>query len=244
MATLTKRLKNSTGTSFDLKGSTFEPSVYVNIDLHDDVDWRNDSDVIAKITSGDLVMNDGTNDLNIADGLLWLSYDPEEALSTKFQSDSERSNLFASDNVQDAIEEARNSAIGTLIEFHFNSGGSNVNNAWLAFGDPSAPSNDVPMVAPQNLEIKGLVFSNKDDNSDTDMEIYCNGTLSATVEIRAKRYYWKVGATITTVNQGDRVSVFLKKYGTVSSAPSKPNISLYCKVVKEMPADDGEENGD
>lgn len=64
------------------------------------------SQIDTLLTSGDIVVNDGTSDLNAVYGSYHLRY-PDTALNQRFLNDSIRSNGFSSDTVQEAIEEAK-----------------------------------------------------------------------------------------------------------------------------------------
>lgn len=153
-------------------------------------------------------------------------------------------NGFTSDNVQDAIEEAQNSAVGALIPLQFEHTG-NTSNKWLGYTNPAAPSNEIPFVAPQNIAIKGITFVNRDDNVDIDIEIYKNGTLVHTENIRNKRWAYNVGISGPAGNQGDRWSIFLRKYdgGTGDQTAQDPIVVLYCKFTNEAAGSGGQQNG-
>lgn len=154
-------------------------------------------------------------------------------------------NGYAADNVQDAIEESRTSAIGNLIDFPFVVSG-NVSNKWLGYTNSAAPSNTIPFIVPQQMTLKGLLFSNRDDNVDIDVELYINGTLSYTWEIRNKRTAYKVGIVgAPTFAQGDRISVFLRKYsqGTGDNTAQDPVIEVLAKVDTENAAEGGTQFG-
>jgi hypothetical protein len=107
-----KILKNTTGTDITLQtaGSQTIPALGQRELFPGDYtyQWATD-DVLAEVqpllVSGDLVVNDGVNDLSPADGLNFLEY-PDTAFNVRFLSDPERVNGFVSKNVQEAIEEA------------------------------------------------------------------------------------------------------------------------------------------
>lgn len=67
-------------------------------------------DTITELTpyvnSGDIIVNDGVNDLSPASGLNFLQW-PDDAQNIRFKSNPERANGFLSKNTQDAIEEAK-----------------------------------------------------------------------------------------------------------------------------------------
>jgi len=251
---MSKTLKNTTGSPIVFKSIALTiPAAGQEIITIEEYLYLGSTASLAEISpliiSGDIVINDGVDDITVANGFSlqraidFLKY-PDEAFNIRFAAEPERNNGFVSKNVQEAIEEGKNTAIGSLLPYKFTAGGSNVSNAWLSVADPSAPSNDVPLIVPQESELKGVEFSNADDSSDTDIEVYINAVYSFTVEVRAKRYFWKVGATLATASQGDRISIFLRKIGATGNAPSKPEIILLGKIISEVADTNGEEFGD
>lgn len=162
------------------------------------------------------------------------------AESVPFDNDA---NGFIAEDVQGAIEEARNSAIGALIPLNFQATGNNVANKWLGYNKNTPGTNDVPFIPPQDVDIKGVTLSNTDDNSDTDIEVYVNGVLEFTTQVRNKRTYWDVGGTKGNANQGDRISVYLSKVGSTVNAPSDPLVTLYCKFTSEVAGIGGTNSG-
>lgn len=109
---MAKILKNTTGADIEIftAGNQVVPAgSQVTLAPEDFAQqWATDdvlTEVTPLLTSGDLVVNDGNNDLNATDGLNFLRY-PDTAFNVRFLSDPERLNGFVSKNVQEAIEEA------------------------------------------------------------------------------------------------------------------------------------------
>lgn len=252
---MAKILKNTTVSDIELKeiGLTVPGSGQITVDTTGYLLLAQDTSITeltALINVGDIVVNDGVQDLTVTNGIdLDRAIDflkhPDTAFNSRFLSETERSNGFASKNVQEAIEESRNSAIGALLSFPFLTTG-NVSNKWLGTFESSFTSDTVPLIVPQDSDLKGVTFTNKDDNIDIDCEVYKNGVLVTTVEIRNKRYYWKAGITpAVSFSQGDRLSVFLKKVteGTGDSTAQDPIIQILLKLVNEQPGEGGSQNG-
>lgn len=87
-------------------------------------------------------------------------------------------------------------------------------NAWLGLG-PSKSSDTTPYIVPVPLKVTAVTFVNNVDGADTDVEIYKNGSLIHTWEIRDKRYAWKtVGLHVLEFLPGDYVGIYLKDRGT------------------------------
>lgn len=161
--------------------------------------------------------------------------------SVPFDNDT---NGFAADTVQAAIEESKSSAVGNLLEFPFVSSG-NTANKWLGYSNSAAPSDSIPLIIPQGSTLKGLTFSNRDSNVDIDIEVYRNGTLVYTWEVRNKRVAWDVGISGPSFLQGDRVSCFMRKFtlGSGDQTAQDPIVEFLIKVTSEAAATGGIQNG-
>lgn len=173
-----------------------------------------------------------------------LEYQEELALDADRVYFDNSTNGFTADGVQAAIEEAQNSAIGSIKSFSFMTSG-NTSNKWLGFASNTAPSDQVPFIVPQDSEIKGVTFANRDNDVDIDIEIYVNGTLQHTENIRNKRWYYNVGISGPTCNQGDRISVYLKQYtgGTGDTTAQDPIVVVLVKFTDEEVATGGAQTG-
>lgn len=245
---MAKILKNNTVSDISVKsiGVTLPASSSTTIDVREHTLLAS-VDSIAELTTpinaGDIIVNDGLRDLSAADGLRYIAY-PDDAFNIRFLNDPDRANAFNSRNVQEAIEEARTSGIGSVIPFVFSSSG-NTADKWLEYTSSSAPSNEVPLLVPQNADIKGFTFSNKDDDVDIDVEIYCNGTLVYTWEVRNKRTYYETGISAGSLLQGDRLSVFFKRYsgGTGDDTAQTPILTVLIKFTAEAAGSGGTQHG-
>lgn len=117
---MAKILKNTTLTDIESNslGLTIPASGQVEI-VTDEYLLLSSDDVLSEldplISSGDIVVNDGTNDLDIVDGQAYIRY-PDDAVSVLFDNTS---NGFISNDVQTAIEEAKFN--GTVFN-EFNAG--------------------------------------------------------------------------------------------------------------------------
>ena len=143
---------------------------------------------------------------------------------------------FVSTDAQNAIEEAYYKVVGgnsgRLISFVFFNNG-NTQNKWLGFASSSSPSNQVPYISPYNSTLESITFSNESDNANIDAEIYKNGVLSFTWQVRNKRYAWD--STVNTLNMvsGDRISLFFRKIGT-GTTPTSPTVEVIFKVSDDL----------
>lgn len=99
-----KKIKNNTASSVIFFGTNIEPGEYYTIPA---IKWtilpHNYSRLIDAVTVGDIIVNDGTNDLSTTEGL-WLltDFQSRKAIDQSFDNSS---NGFDSTNLQTALEE-------------------------------------------------------------------------------------------------------------------------------------------
>jgi hypothetical protein len=181
-------------------------------------------DVITELTplinSGDIVVNDGTADLSAVEGIRYIEKVETLDVSlagTMITKSPIKINFEGDVNVTDngtgvsvvTIGET-GTVVGKPFQFSFQSIGI-ANNKWLTVGHPSVSSDDVPWVSPGNGVALAITFSNSNDDIGIDLEIYINGVLTYTFDIRNKKTAWIVeNAGLFNVSQGDRVTVFAK----------------------------------
>ena len=72
MATL-KKIKNNTGADKVYSGQVIAPGAYYQIQYIEEIIWTIDSVLQADIISGSAIVNDGTADLSVSDGLIHLA---------------------------------------------------------------------------------------------------------------------------------------------------------------------------
>lgn len=102
---LIKIIKNNSGSTQTWKGTTLAHGESVTLRREYWSIWAEDQEVVDAVISGDIIVNDGTSDLNADDGLEQLfRFHIEEAEHIVFENDD---NDFVSTNVQDAIEELK-----------------------------------------------------------------------------------------------------------------------------------------
>lgn len=105
---MSKILKNTTSSDIEVfnLGRTIPANDQLNLDTSDFIRLASD-DVVSElntlINSGDIVVNDGTNDLIIEDALEYIKF-PDFAKAIRFDNSE---NGFISDNVKNAIEESK-----------------------------------------------------------------------------------------------------------------------------------------
>lgn len=136
------------------------------------------------------------------------------------------------------------SAAGALAPFLFLTSGNSANK-WLGAHTPSQISLTKPSIVMQASDLKGWTYMNDIDDTDLDIEIYKNGILGTTFSVRNKRWEYDVGISSISFAQGDRMSVFIKKYtgGTGNSNPNDVRVIVMLKVASEFAGSGGAQNG-
>lgn len=105
-----KIIKNTTASDVFVVsvGRNIPANSQVTLEVREYLIWASDaaiSEISPKIQSGDLIVNDGHNDLPPDRGIDFLRY-PDTAFNVRFLSPPERANSFTAKTVQEAIEEA------------------------------------------------------------------------------------------------------------------------------------------
>lgn len=161
-----------------------------------------------------------------------LSYQEELALDADVVYFDNTTNNFSADNVQDAIEEAYDAAVGVsgnLITFSgFGTGVTK--NKYLNVEHPSNSSDSSPWVTPFNGNCIALSYTNSNSSTNTDVLFKVNGTTQYTWQIRNKKTAYKVlNSGMFSLSQGDRISIYLDD--VTGTSPGDPNITFILSVT-------------
>lgn len=200
------------------------------------------------IANGSIVVNDGIHDLIAAEGILvdraidYLKY-PDTAFNVRFMSEPERSNGFASNNVQEAIEEAKSTIEGkiSVLPTFLNNGLTS--GKWLSLDGSMGGSNTLPSLCTYDSKLAGLTYINTNDNSNIDIEFYKNGTaapqLVFTWQIRNKRHAWKTNSPLNNVifMSGDRISCFAR--GVAGTSARDVVVNLFVQSTNNIVGEGG-----
>ena len=226
---MSKIIKNTTINDIEIiaTGVTIPASGQIDLHKQDYLIWATDdaiAEIVPYLTSGDLVVNDGIDDLTAFDGENFLKY-PDTAFNVRFLAEPERGNLFVSKNVQEAIEEAKATLQGkiSVLPNFFNNG--NTSNKWLALDGSFNASDTIPAIINFDSAFAAITYVNSNDNSDLDIEFYRNGTgpsdLLFTWQVRGARYAYKTNNLATiTLNRGDTLHCFAKRVAGGAAASS------------------------
>ena len=135
-------------------------------------------------------------------------------------------------------------AIGSLIPVDFFSGGG-TSNKWLSINKSFAPSGTVPEVLLYNAELVGATVTNKDPNSEIDLEVWQNkpiigGTQKKVIEVRDFLYAAITFETnLEQFDKGDGISVFAAKVGANADTPTDLKVRLWFRVTQQTGTDMG-----
>ena len=261
MASFNKKkiLKNTTGSPIELVqvGITIPASGQVVIEpgqyylFANEIGQSPNSALDNHILNGTIVVNDGTLDLTVANGIDldraidYLKY-PDTAFNIRFLSSPERTNGFASKNVQEAIEEARSAIEGkiSVLPTFLNNGLTS--NKWLKLDGSMGSSDILPAITSYDSKIAGMTYVNTNDGSNADIEFYKNGiapgNLLFTWQIRNKRHAWKTNGLDTYVfTRGDRISCFVRGVAGISARDVVVN--LFVQSINSVIGEGGASTG-
>ena len=178
---MSKILKNTTGSVIDIdtlglqipaSGQiTINPPDYLLLSEADTI-----SELSPQITSGDIVVNDGSGDLSPAsEAIAFLQY-PDDAANIKFTPTDD----ISENTVQEAIGSGVSTALNTprfSIPLIYN--GTVSNNEFIGYSN-LLPGDATPIVIPIDSFLEEYTFSNNKTTADFTIELRRNGT-TATV---------------------------------------------------------------
>lgn len=237
---MSKILKNTTAAAVFVSdtGASVPASSSYTIPPQDYLMWAASTNIVS-LVGVSITVNDGINDLSTAAGIAFIKY-PDLSENIRFKSDPERVNGFTSKDVQLAIEEARNSSIGTMYCLDFIRQGA-AGNSWLYTGDSGTVTNNTPAVMPFNVKLVSAAIANDTGsrNFDININVIKVGTtaIDRTIvyQVRNARTYTKTDfQTVNTalnISAGDRLAIYCQTQG---AAPSDLTVTLGFKVLSEV----------
>lgn len=131
------------------------------------------------------------------------------------------------------------SVLGTMFTLSFAETGS-VGNKWLGNVSDGNNSDRTFAIIPFNCELKAITFSNRDDNSDTDVEIWVAQADNAA--IKNKVFEWMLrDARVACKNNlsipfdaGDKIGVLLDDQGV---NPDNVTVQMFFKITSDTVRD-------
>jgi len=129
------------------------------------------------------------------------------------------------------------SFVGSFFQVEFTKGGT-AKNTWLAVGDASLAGNRTPWVVAFPCQLVGMVFSNINDDVDTDVRVHISRQGDGNSD--TLEYTWSLTNVRTAsntsippgtleLNPGDKVAVYLSDTG---GNPRDVFVGLYLEVVE------------
>jgi len=251
---MSKILKNTTVSIIDIPDTGISipatPGTYV-IPEQDYLLWAASVDIVAKVNSGDIIVNTGTVDLSATAGLRYLSYSERANVSLN---GSVITNAISSLDIQgdatavdvgsgrvNIVVGQTGTPVGKLYTVQGFGTGTTADK-WLNVEHPSSTSLTNPLIVPGGGNAVSITYSNSNNSSETDVKIYKNGSLAYTWQVRNKRVAWKIlNAGLFSVAQGDRISIYVKK--VTGTDPKDPLVVISMMMTSFADADSGIENG-
>lgn len=214
---MTKILKNTTGSDIDIKsiGLTVSASSQITIQVQDYLLLSSD-DVVAElqtyISSGDIVVNNGSVDLDSEDGADFILY-PDRADAVSFDDSSFG---FDAEDVQEAFQELDFIVAPLVVPISLIYNGTLSNNEFIGYSN-LLPGDSTPVISPMSGVWRGFTWSNSKDNCDFALEFRIGSTTATPF------FTWSVDNTQTadvnfpvspSVTAGDEVYIKYIDEGT------------------------------
>lgn len=238
MAFLTKRIKNNTGSTIEILGATIAPTEYYEIPYQHHIRWASYSPLRALIQSQDIVVNDGTNDLTVDQGLVHIDTFPGDAnkiggkpVSVASVTDAQLLKYSNSAGGWITVDEDTVGKPGDpryVVNYAYQGGSSN---QWLElFRDIS--SDEVPFVIPTASTIKEISSSAKEygDNGDVHFRIYKNGSLFYTYIMEYPNLAFSETGLNLSLAANDKLSVYVRDKSSGRGEVEYPFLSIFIQV--------------
>lgn len=177
-------VKNTTNSNIELfnVGVTIIANDELAVDSRERALWQ-DLDSVAEIspliTSGDLIISDGLNDItNIPEALAFILIG-DFAKGVRFLNDADKSNGINSRNVQDAVEEVK--SIVTTVEGNarftitLEHNGTMGDGTYMGYSN-LIPGNLSPIIFPRGCVLEDITFTNNKSNADYGFDFCKNST--------------------------------------------------------------------
>lgn len=225
-----KWIKNITGSSLLVGGIEIPAGGYFELTGPNVQKFAQSPKVIDMLTNDQILMSlDGSTTLSKSDSKIILE-SFTSASRVSFDDSTANLGVFST---QAAIENLLVSPVGALDTYVFSESGS-ARNQWLEYGIRSIPSDETPAVLPFSAKLIACVFSNDDDGTDTDIEVYrsvqgsgSTTSRAVTFQVRNKRVARFSNFTPIQFAVGDKIGVYMRDKGT---NPSDVAVKLYFLV--------------
>jgi len=246
MAAFKKIIKNTTGADIEIReaGRLIPALGQIEVDPIRYLYWST-PETITELTpllnAGDIVINDGTNDLTAAEALRFLEYPDRVTIKdsgTKVAGIVKTINIAGGLSAVDdgdgqvTLQTGGGAIEGRTFQVLFFSNG-NTANKWLFHLPTSDATDQLPYYNWWNVEVFGISFSNKNANINCDIEFYINGTNNPakiyTLQVRDSKFAHQTTLTsLFTADIGDLISCYIRKVG--NSTPSSVEVDMGLRI--------------
>lgn len=217
--------------------------------------WANDTDVRNAISNGDIIINDGNEDLSPEEGLVHLVSDvprnPEipgnESInivvgntsqrpssptngSIRYNTDINGMEIYVNNSWRAITKTGSAEGVTETLSFH---GSGVITDTYLTTEVDQTTSDIVPAPIPFNSKILAISFSNSNPSSEFDLELNVNNSLVFTWEIRGNKSASNSTQPLRdlTLNSGDNISIFVRSVS--SNDPENILVKVLTQILKD-----------
>lgn len=143
---------------------------------------------------------------------------------------------------RDAVDEANETSrlqsltipIGTIFQYTFGDGGTNIQNKWLQIAATTGiSSNETPLILGYTAKLRSIQWGNTRSNIETTLEIHSllNGTssLKYSRDINNRSEFISLDNNLITFHPEEQIGVYLKRIN--NNRPSKVSVTLFFMVT-------------
>lgn len=217
---ITKIIRNTSGSDKQVLRRSLADGESYEIPYHLWLELADSDSIATDVTSGDLVVNDGTSDLSVTEGLeLIQRFHFDYAGKVAFDNST---NGFNSTEVQSAIEEARTGFEGKGFQTSFVENGT-ARNTWIKLEDANIPSDESPYIFKYQSRLVGIDFTNSNRNVDCIVKIAIRRHPYSNLTSMDETWKWTINngrMAIKTdqingfvMNPGDAMAVYIEDNG-------------------------------
>lgn len=211
------------------------------------------NELATYINAGDIIVNNGADDLSAGDGLRFLQY-PDRLITKErntekvfvpesYDFDGNLSTSVSGGELTitsggDAGSNNDDDLLGSMWQSDFGNNSSN-SNTWLNNNHDSIRSNQSPVVAPWKSRLVGITFTNRNSGVDQDFKIYSVGELDTNTP-KTKIFEWQIRncrvarkTTFTAdviLEAGDKFAIFMSDKG---KNPNDVRITCFWRVITQ-----------
>jgi hypothetical protein len=211
--------------------------------------WAASLDIISELDQNHLIINDGYQDLSITASKALLRHNLFQVKEDGYSTSDEVYKVNFTTGLDVTNEgyglvtvrvDPTELDLGSSFEFTGNSTGT-TGNKWLGNTDNAHLTHYVPFICPYDATLIAATFSNSNDSSSIDIEIYKNGLVAGnkifTWQLRTKRWAYRTQNLGITVSRGDRIAIYAKT--VIGTSPKDIVVKLLFKSTNNAPADTG-----